>query len=92
MHNSSLQHPSAHLDAGGSITSTIGVGIPTKRGSPKPLTILPRKGSRNVYMQKKGLVIDNKELALPIAGAGPLGRSPFVLNTERGPKDEAMNP
>lgn len=43
-------------------------------------------------MQKKGLILDNKELTLPIAGVGPMGRSPFILNTERGPKDEGMNP
>jgi hypothetical protein len=71
MHNSSLQHPSALLDAGSSIKTTIMTGI-GKHGvpqnvllgaSPKQLTTLPRKGSRNVYMQKKGLVINHRELS-----------------------------
>ena len=87
MHNSSLQHPSTHLDGGPSITTTkiMNVGLMGKGASPKQLTVLPRKGSRNVYMQKKGLIINNKELSL--AGSGPMGRSPFIPNTDRGHKD-----
>jgi hypothetical protein len=66
------------------------VGLMGKGASPKQLTVLPRKGSRNVYMQKKGLVINNKELS--IAGSGPMGRSPFIPNTDRGQKDEMVHP
>lgn len=43
-------------------------------------------------MQKKGLVIDKKELTIPTAGIGPMGRSPFVPNTERGQKDDGIHP
>jgi len=92
MHNSSLQHPSTHLDGGPSITTTtiMNVGLMGKGASPKQLTVLPRKGSRNVYMQKKGLIINNKDLSL--AGSGPMGRSPFIPNTDRGYKDESIHP
>ena len=50
-------------------------------GSPK-LPQLPRKGSRNVYMQKKGLVLNHRDLGPSAASTGP-SRNPFTLHTER---------
>ena len=94
MHNSSLLQPSHDLTGGGSIESTIvagtGVGqaspggLPTypSTNSPK-LPVLPRKGSRNVYMQKKGLVLNDRDLSHGAVGPGAAGRNPFSLHTDR---------
>ena len=43
-------------------------------------------------MQKKGLVINHRELSQAMAGNGPMGRSPFIPNTDRGPKDDGGQP
>lgn len=84
--------PSHELTAGASIESTImtgaglgqaSLGMPpaySNQHSPK-LPALPRKGSRNVYMQKKGLVLNGKDLGR--AGGPGAGRNPFSLHTDR---------
>lgn len=93
MHNSSLLQPSHDLTGGGSVESTImaGAGLGASLGAPSTyvgnhspkLPALPRKGSRNVYMQKKGTVLNGKELRGVVGGPGPGGRNPFSLHTDR---------
>lgn len=93
MHNSSLLQPSHDLTGGGSVESTImaGAGLgqaslgapPTYLNAHSPkLPALPRKGSRNVYMQKKGLVLNGRDLNRAVGGPGA-GRNPFSLHTDR---------
>lgn len=94
MHNSSFLQPSHDLTGGGSVESTIAAGAalgqaslgapPTYIASHSPkLPVLPRKGSRNVYMQKKGLVLNGKDLNRVVGGPGAGGRNPFSLHTDR---------
>lgn len=99
-------HPSANnpheLTAGGSIESTVihglrqaSLAVPANfpaGHSPQMLPVLPRKGSRNAPMQKKGLAlnhnsINQRELVQGgVQGPGAptaAGRNPFALHTER---------
>lgn len=100
MLDSSLQQPSQELLGGGSFDSGMKAGALAVAGHNYSTTTspalpgLPRNGSRNVYLQRRGLALHS---GVPGGGAGggtqgvgPLpaahgagSRNPFALHTER---------